>query len=625
MKLLSKRSRKSRGSVLMLSIFLLIALFITASAFLNLIPLESRAAQRSERIAMSSLACDSGVTESLSWLRNQLAPPDGTPSREPMAASVYPSEASRTRNVGGGWAYQWRLEADNETFPYGSNPIRGYTIIVRSYFNGKVQREARAQVIQDSLSKYAALYNMWPEDLVQGVRSTTVPAGGPVHTNGTMRLWIQEGAAFWGSAGKPPYSHGLTAHGTLAGSQDGFGYFQGNYNGTDATKVPYNAGGPIASRYNRMSADGREGMKAGADKIPLPTNTFSLRDAAWGFNASTAVPTTAGVYLNETGGSVNGVYIKGDVEEMELGFGGSQPAGTGTINYGGNSWVKLELPITGQRRIDYNENYTVVTIKESPVTLPVGSIVNGTALTSPRTYDKINAGGGAYTYPTLMRRPNGTFEYKATQLNGVVYADGNINDVWGTNKGRRTIGVSSDTATNTKHNIYIGGKEADTSTTAAGAFSIAAGQKGILQFGATDANNDGILDAPATADHVLGMVADNVIISSKIKHNTNWATSHPANNPLYLYITVLGGITDASGSYKVDAYDSGGAGWAYKYGSRIMNAGGAWGTTSGHGLVNGNTFFDEAASLAPPPYFPAIPTFALKSYEERFIDDGDTL
>jgi hypothetical protein len=121
------------------------------------------------------------------------------------------------------------------------------------------------------------------------------------------------------------------------------------------------------------------------------------------------------------------------------------------------------------------------------------------------------------------------------------------------------------------------------------------------------------------------MVADNVLISSKLKHSSSWATSHPQTNPLYLYVTVLGGITDENGSYKVESYDSGNGGWAYRYGARIMNAAGAWGTTTGHGLVNGNTFFDEPASLSPPPYFPSIPSFSLKSYEENHVGDGETL
>ncbi len=616
--------RRPRGSILMLSIFLLIALFALASAFLNLLPTESRAAIRSERLAMGGLAADAGITDALAWLRYQLAPKDGSASREPLANSVYPSLAERTIVLGGGWSYRWSLIADSETYPNGTNTVRGYTIVSRGYLNGVAQREARAQVIQESLSQYAALYDQWPDNLVQPVRSDSAPAGGPVHVNDIMRLWVPEGLAFWSSGGTPPYSDGLTASGTFSGSQDGFAYYGGNWSGSDANMRPYNDGGPIESRYNRMVSGGRDEMVAGYDEVVLPENTFVLRDAAWGFEASNPLPTSAGVYLNQESGSVSGIYIKGDVEEMELGYGGSQPAGTGTVTYGDNSWVKIELPISGQRSITNNQNYTVVTIKESSVTLPAGSVVNGSTLSAPTTYSADNSGDTA-TATTLMRKPDGTFQYYDSELNGVVYTDGNVQDVWGVNKGRRTLAVSSDEATGTTHDVVIGGQEADTSTSSAGAFSVAAGKKGILQYGVTDANGDGVLDAPTTANNVLGIIADNVMVSSKLKVGSSWAGSHPSNNPLYLYVTVLGGIADSDGTYGVQSYDSGGGGWAYRYGARILNAAGAWGTTSGHGLVNGNTFFDQPASLSPPPYFPSTPTFAIKSYEELPVTDGETL
>ncbi len=602
----------------------MIVLFIISLAFLSLLPVEARSAVRSEKIAMGGLAADAGITDALAWLRYQLAPKDGSASREPLAASVYPNEAARTRTLGGGWIFRWRLEADSETYPNGNNNVRGYTIVARAYLNGVAQREARAQVIQESLSQYAALYDTWPDNLVQPVRSDSAPAGGPVHVNDVMRLWVPEGAAYWSSSGLPQYSDGLTASGTFNGSQDGFAYYQGNWSGTNADMRPYNDGGPIESRYNRMVSGGRDEMVAGYDKVELPENTFVLRDAAWGFEASNTLPTAAGVYLNEESGSVSGIYIKGDVEEMELGYGGSQPAGSGTVNYGDNSWVKLELPITGQRSITNNQNYTVVTILESSVTLPAGSVVNGSTLSAPTSYSA-NTSSGTTTATTLMRKPDGTFEYHDSELNGVVYTDGNVQDVWGVNKGRRTLAVSSDKATGITHNIIIGGKESDASTTSAGSFSTSAGEKGIIQFGATDTDGDGVLDAPTTADNVLGMIADNVYVSSKLKHNSSWSSSHPQSNPLYLYVTVLGGIADANGTYGVQSYDSGGGGWAYRYGARILNAAGAWGTTSGHGLINGNTFFDQPASLSPPPYFPSTPTFSIKSYEDIVVTDGETL
>ena len=610
-----------RGSILVLSIFLMVALFIVSMAFLSLLPVEARSAVRSEKIAMGGLAADAGITDALAWLRYQLAPKDGSASREPLAASVYPSQTERTRSLGGGWSFRWSLVADEQTYPNGNNTIRGYTIIARAYFNGVAQREARAQVIQESLSQYAALYDNWPDTLVQPVRSDSAPAGGPVHVNDVMRLWVPEGAAYWSSSGVPQYSDGLTASGTFSGSQDGFAYYHGNWSGSSADMRPYNDGGPIESRYNRMVEGGRDEMVAGYDEVELPTNTFVLRDAAWGFESSNSLPTSSGVYLNEESGSVSGIYIKGDVEEMELGYGGSQPAGSGTVSYGQNSWVKIELPISGQRRITNNQNYTVVTISESSVTLPAGSVVNGATLSSPVTYSADSSG----TATTLMRNPDGSFEYHDSELNGVVYTDGNVQDVWGVNKGRRTLAVSSDEETGTTHDIIIGGKESDASTTSSGSFSISAGEKGIVQYGAVDADGDGILDAPTTADNVLGMIADNVYVSSKLKHNSSWSSSQTQANPLYLYVTVLGGIADSDGTYGVQSYDSGGGGWAYRYGARILNAAGAWGTTSGHGLVNGNTFFDQPASLSPPPYFPSTPTFSIKSYEDIVVTDGETL
>ena len=626
MKLSGKKSNSNRrGSILVMSIFFMLILFITASAFIVLLPVESRAAQRSEQQTAGALVADAGITEAMSWLRFQLSPPDGSPSKEPMASGVYLSQAQRTTDLGNGWSYRWELIPDAETFPNGSNPVRAYTIVAKSYRNGRAFREARAEVIQESLSKYAALYDTWPSNLVSPLRSTSAPAEGPVHVNDVMRLWIPEGNGFWNSAGDPVYSHGLTASGTLGGSQDGFGYYQGNYSGSDSNKRPYNGSGPVASRYARMAEGGRDAVVAGADNVPLPRNTFSIRDAAWGFDAPNPLPGNNGVFLNEVNGELQGVYVRGDVEEMELGFGGtqpSQPISGGTfpsndpVNYGNNSWVKIEQPGNATNSIDTHKATTVVTLDEDPITLPPGAIVNGSTLTST-----LNIPVGS----TLMRKPDGTFESHSTELNGVVYATGDIKDLWGINKGRRTIAVEGDKDANVKNSIIIGGKEDDSPNSANSALSTAVGEKGLIQFGAVDADNDGVLDPPSNANNVLGLVGRDVLISDRLKSNGRWDSAHTPNNPLYLFAIVLGGINDDGGSYKVQGYDSGGAGWAYRYGSRIMVDAGAWGTTSGHGFVKGNTFFDNPASNSPPPYFPSKPTFVVKSYLDRPVVAEETI
>lgn len=613
--MIMKHSRNRRGSILVMTVFFMIVLFITASAFLVLIPVESRAALRSEQQTTSALVAEAGVTEALAWLRNQLAPPDGSASKEPMAAGVYPSEANRTRNMGNNWTYRWTLIADDQTFPNGSNPIRAYTIVSRAYRNGQVKREARAEVIQESLSQYAALYDDWPSNLVMPIRSTSVPAGGPIHINDVMRLWVPEGSSYWGSSGEPKFSHGITASGTFGSSPDGFAYYQGNWHGGDSGKIPYNSSGPINSRYNRMASGGVSSVQAGQANVPLPTNTFALRDAAWGFNPSNPLPSSPGVYLNKEGGVVQGIYIQGDAEEVQLGYGGSESAGGSSVNYGENSWVKVELPISGKNSIDDQQAVTVVSIEEA-ITMPAGAVVNGTTLSSPATYQ---AG------TTLMRNPDGTFEHHDSELNGVVYSTGDIDNLWGVNKGRRTIAAESDTATDTFHDIIIGAHEDDSNSDSSTNLSLAAGQKGLIQYGAEDADGDGVLDPPKNADNVLGIIGHNVQVSSRLKQGGSWSSSHPENNPLYLYAIVLAGSPEHGGTYSVQSYDSGGDGWTYRYGSRIMEEGGAWGTTSGHGLINGNTFFDEPAAQSPPPYFPSVPTFAIKSYQDLPVFDGETI
>ena len=615
MKLHSKR----RGSILVMAIFFLMILFLAASAFLVLLPVESRAVQQTERLSAAALTADAGVNEALAWLRFQLAP-NGAAAREPMAAGVYPDDAGRTTELGNGWTYRWSLVADGDTYPNGSHPIRAYTIVSKAYKDGVAVREARAGVIQESLSHYAELYDYWPTSLVKPLRSTSSPAGGPVHVNDVLRMWIPEGNSFWGSEGDPIFSHGITASGTYS-SQDGFAYYQGNWSGSDSSKRPYNGDGPIASRYSRMAEGGRDNVTSGAGDVPLPTNSFQLRDASWGFASSNPLPASPGVYINEVDGAVQGIYIEGDVQEMQLGVGGSQPAGSGSVAYGNNSWVKIEQPMNGRRSIDNHEAVTVLTLDDSSVTLPSGTILNGSTVTGSTT---ITEGS------TLVRSYDGTFTSYPSSLNGVIYAKGDIHNVWGLNKGRRTIAVEGDAETNVSHKIIIGGKESDSPSARDqddhdSPLSLNPSEKGLVQYAATDSDSDGVLDPPTTANNVLGLIGRDVLVSRRLQNNNRWDTAHTESNPLYIYATVLGGITGEGGSYKVQDYDHGYDGWVYKYGSRIMVDAGAWGTTSGHGLIRGNTFFDAPAATQPPPYFPAKPTFVVKSYDEVRLHSGEML
>ena len=179
-------------------------------------------------------------------------------------------------------------------------------------------------------------------------------------------------------------------------------------------------------------------MNAFSDYVELPQNTFAMRDAAWGFNQG-APPATLGVHLNEVDGQLQGLYVRGDVEEMQLGVGGTQPVpSAGTVNYGNNSWIKLEQPqnltsAAGQpvrNSIDDNRCVTVVTVKDDPITLPTGSRVNGSVISSPQTV-AVNS--------TIVRDAAGEFQTYSSVTNGMVYVNGSVKNLWWIFRGSRSL------------------------------------------------------------------------------------------------------------------------------------------------------------------------------------------
>lgn len=653
---LTKR-RAQRGSILLLSIFFLIVLFLAASSFLVLIPVESRAALRTERQTHGGLVADAGITVGVQFAQAQLSPLDGSASREPMASGVYPSESERTTHLNDEWSFRWELIPDAETFPNGSNPIRAYTVVSRAFRNGVAEREARAEIIQEPLTSYQALYDRWSPNIFLPARTSSASFEGPVHANDTVNLWVPEGERYWNSSGPPRFSAGITSSGAFAGSDDGYGWFQGNYSGGsrgsranafNQSRLPYDQDGPISSRYNRLAAEGRDGVESGTARVPLPQNTFSLSQAAWGFNATTQEPKddsnlSNGVYLNEVDGAVQGIYIEGDVEELELGVGGQQPSlpldsrgrfpTTNPVDYGTNSWVKIELPIPGQNNIDQDRAVTVLSITDAPVTLPAGAQLNGSVLSTPQSLP---------VSTTLVRNADGEFQHFNSELNGSIFANGDIQNLWGLNKGRRTIAVAGDTSDiNNANEIVIGGREAD-SNNPRRRFSVREGEKGLIQFGVSDADGDGVLDAPTTADNALGLIAKDVKVSHKLTdlRINGWARSHPEDNPLYLYASVIGGLSGENGDgfFGLERFPNGldpldpilGNGFRYQYGSQIVVQATAWsrvrGTDIVAGLGSGQTLHDEAAAASPPPYFPASPNFLVKSYEDIYLgSNGERL
>lgn len=165
MKLPIHRSHR-RGSVLLLTFFLLILLALLGTGFMALLPVEMRSAHKDRVAVMTSYAADGALQVVMNDLRN----------------SVPPASVSRTAvQTGGGWSYQVE---DVETL--AKEEFRVTTV---GLLHGKIQR--RAVAIIDDGSQESALYYGGDSGGGQqtinqnGAWPTTVPIVGDVFVNGT--------------------------------------------------------------------------------------------------------------------------------------------------------------------------------------------------------------------------------------------------------------------------------------------------------------------------------------------------------------------------------------------------------------------------------------------------------
>ncbi len=138
----SRNGRRKRGSVLLLALFFLFALFLMAIAFFRLLPTELHSAARSSRAVQAHYAADAGVREAVAWLQSQ-----------PAGVQVAPVDDFNDDNdvwsdnmVDGTWGYTASIQVTNA-------PIKVYTITGPSFRDGRPIREITAMVQNQSFAK----------------------------------------------------------------------------------------------------------------------------------------------------------------------------------------------------------------------------------------------------------------------------------------------------------------------------------------------------------------------------------------------------------------------------------------------------------------------------------------
>ena len=184
---------------------------------------------------------------------------------------------------------------------------------------------------------------------------------------------------------------------------------------------------------------------------------------------------------------------------------------------------------------------------------------------------------------TLVVPPSGKSQVLNTLTNGVVFSTGTIASLSGTSKGARTISTDVDA----QAEIVVGGSITRSDTT-----------PGQAPTGSTDN---------------LGLVSYNLRFPSSLPRSTN-----PANK-LYVYAAILAGVPGGNGGAVYENI-SGPVGLLDIYGSLSVASKSPKAQSNGvqvTGGWSGKTYYDPNLASTPPPFYPTLNSFSLKSWKDE--------
>ena len=414
-----KRFRKdSRGSVLLLTFFLLIILAMLGTGFLALVPVEMRSAQKDRSALQSAYGADAGVQSAMNSLNDVLN--DGNAATDcediPTGAAV---------EMANGWSYM--IEDVEEI---GEEQFR---ITATGSLRNVVQRRVVALVDDGSGESAVAMKGVttvngtspgdgWP---------TSVPVKGDILWMGTF-LCNNQGFNM-NNLSNPPFQ------GTIFQTQqNGDGLRDEDYSGTNPTagQYPslYTQGLGAVQPAPAMSAE--ELLTSQQTQQTLLKQVFNDTSGTNAVSRANAVPTTTsyyvekasgsmtgGIYINDGGGNVNNSVARNFV--VRFSAPPVTPAGTGltTITRGDGrvtriTTIKANTAVPGFSGI----TGAPATLNEDRIAIASGTMVGGNFVPTQTDILKSDIDAGH-----------------------VMYIDGKVTSMQGTYTGNRTIGVMNDT------------------------------------------------------------------------------------------------------------------------------------------------------------------------------------
>lgn len=344
MKKLPQNKKRRGASILLLSFFFMTVLFLLAASLYKLVPAEMHAAYRSHTDLNAHYVARAGIQETIDWLGFQMETFDKSGREEDLpdytsGGSVFPNidafqtatNAKRPFAVGD-WRYEVTVLPHQDNLGLTNNSaVRIYSVTSIAYqrTNG-TQWKPIKQIDVLLRQKTFALFGLFIDRL--DPRSEIAVTGdigvdGPAHTNDYWRFRVMPGV-YPNASADPYFTSSVGYASSFAGATanangDGSEWLASGGGGYDENNAPYatgNTAAEINARYEKVFEGGKADLRA-KDTIELPSSTVSIAQDAW--PDSTSLPTARGIHVSKsatTGNVEGGVYINGEVKELELGF-----------------------------------------------------------------------------------------------------------------------------------------------------------------------------------------------------------------------------------------------------------------------------------------------------------------
>ena len=351
--------RTRQGVALITAMFFGILCLGMAVGFLTLSPHDLTGTSQRATELQATYAADAGMQDTMAWIGHTL-----NSGAEPCTISD--PEPLRTGSSGN-WTWECQVVADSGTPPNGSSNLRLYELTCTAFdSDGTPRYRIRADVQGgQSFSRFSMFIDEDTPGLWDFIVSPHTKMKGPIHKNRSIRLYVQSG--FYAGA---PYSQTP---------------FDGEVSTTESAFVWSSGGNPDSNggAWDSVFSGGLGDVQYNSAPKPLPGDSSILARAAFGSALPPSPP--PGVTVNPAGG----VYIDGDVDDMQMSVDGSGRFQV-VIVQGGQTTTVVEDTGTDQRIVTF---------------------------------------------------PDGTVQNVAGRGTGVIFASGSINSLAGTNKGDHTIAV----------------------------------------------------------------------------------------------------------------------------------------------------------------------------------------